>query len=224
MTRFCHFLTWHKPGAEADTARIAGLLHGVPGLAAAQIHTPATAHDPYLHDGAPPALVVQTHFDDIAAMEAAFAPDGPLQKLADPALLPGATLTQQAMLARAFPVPNAPIPAGAVHCTYLVAYEGTAEDLNAWLAHYIAHHPPIMAKFPAIRGIEICTRLDWCGRLPVPTVAHMQRNKVVFDSPEALTAALASPVRHEMRADYHLFPPFSGPVTHFPMRTIAVGR
>ena len=33
----------------------------------------------------------------------------------------------------------------------------------------------------------------------------------------ALTAALNSPVRHEMREDYRQFPPFSGEVTHFPM-------
>jgi hypothetical protein len=47
----------------------------------------------------------------------------------------------------------------------------------------------------------------------------MQRNKVVFDSPEALTAALHSPVRHEMRADFNAFPPFSGPVRHYAMAT-----
>jgi hypothetical protein len=35
----------------------------------------------------------------------------------------------------------------------------------------------------------------------------------------ALTAALNSPVRHEMRADFKQFPPFSGANTHFPMLT-----
>jgi hypothetical protein len=50
----------------------------------------------------------------------------------------------------------------------------------------------------------------------------MQRNKVVFDSPEALTAALNSPVRHEMRAAFARFPPFTGPISHFPMATMSV--
>jgi hypothetical protein len=50
----------------------------------------------------------------------------------------------------------------------------------------------------------------------------MQRNKVVFDSPAALTAALNSPVRHEMRAAFHRFPSFTGPITHFPMTTRTV--
>jgi hypothetical protein len=79
-----------------------------------------------------------------------------------------------------------------------------------------------MARFPGIRQIEICTRLDWVGFLPFPRVAHMQRNKVVFDDQAALTAALNSPVRHEMRADFKNFPKFGGKVTHFPMHTQTV--
>src|SRR5260370_164267 len=81
---------------------------------------------------------------------------------------------------------------------------------------YIAHHPPIMARFPGIREIEISTRVDWCSGLPWPRVECMQRNKVVFDNPAALTAALNSPVRDEMRADFRDFPPFSGKSTHYP--------
>ena len=50
----------------------------------------------------------------------------------------------------------------------------------------------------------------------------MQRNKVVFDSPAALTAALNSSTRHEMRAAFRRFPPFTGPITHFPMATTTV--
>ena len=128
------------------------------------------------------------------------------------------------MLVRRYPVPDPifrTLP-GDQPCTYLVAYEGAAEDLTAWLTHYIADHPPIMAKFPGIRQIEIYTCIDWCGGLPWPRVAHMQRNKVVFDNQAALTAALNSPVRHEMRAAFHRFPSFTGPITHFPMATTTV--
>jgi len=149
---------------------------------------------------------------EIAALEAAC--DGALRALVP--LLAGAEVTQQAMLARPFPVP-APQPLPDEHCTYLVAYDGPAEDVTSWLGHYIAHHPPIMARFPAIRAIEIYTRLDVAAALPFPRADCMQRNKVVFDSPAALTAALNSPVRIEMRADYAQLPKFSGAVTHFPM-------
>ena len=99
---------------------------------------------------------------------------------------------------------------------------GEAEDLAVWLAHYIADHPPIMARFPKIRQIEIYTCMDWCGSLPWPRVRHMQRNKVVFDNAQALTAALNSPVRHEMRAAFAGYPKFIGRVTHFPMATMTV--
>jgi hypothetical protein len=47
----------------------------------------------------------------------------------------------------------------------------------------------------------------------------MQRNKVAFDSAGALEAALNSPIRKEMRADYARLPAFKGRVTHFPMST-----
>ncbi len=220
-------LCWHadfRGPALADTSAVAALVAATPGLAEGLVHSPASTHDPYLHDGAPPSLSLQLYFADIAALEAALAVDGHLQGLAG--LLPEGTQgTQQAMLARAFPVPDAAFrtPAGALPCTYLVAYEGAAEDLNAWLDYYIRSHPPIMARFPGIRRVEICTRIDWIGFLPFPRVAHMQRNKVVFDDQDALTAALNSPVRHEMRADFKHFPPFTGPNTHFPMHTRSVG-
>ena len=122
------------------------------------------------------------------------------------------------MLARPFPVPD-PATLPPEHCTYLVAYDGPASNLPAWHAHYIAHHPAIMARFPAIRAIEIYTALDIANPLPFAHATCMQRNKVVFDSPETLTAALNSPIRHEMRADYATLPPFTGAVTHYPMRT-----
>jgi hypothetical protein len=217
--------------APADIARLDRCLAAVPGLSQGLIFTPDQAHDPYLHDGAPPGLGLQLYFPDIAALEAAVAADGPLRALAEPAAAPavcpalaGAAATQQAMLVRRFPVPQ-PRPSTAAAqpcCTYLVAYDGPAEDLNAWLSHYVAHHPPIMAQFPGIRAIEIYTRLDWCGGLPWPRATCMQRNKVVFDDAAALTAALNSPVRHLMRADFARFPRFSGAVTHYPLATTVV--
>ncbi len=211
----------------AELAAVSDFLAGTDGLVRALVYTPGSTSDPYLHDGAPPALGLQLYFSDIGALEAALARNGRLQALADGRLLPslaGAEVTQQAMLTRKFPVPDPRFrsPSGAAHCSYLVVYEGTAEDLNLWLSYYITHHPTIMARFPGIREIEIYTRLDWCGFLPWPRAEYMQRNKVVFDSEGALTAALNSPVRHEMREDFKNFPAFSGGNTHFPMLTRVV--
>lgn len=206
--KFCLFLIARGP----TPATLDPLLAEIPGLARALVHRPASAHDPYLHDGAPPSLALQLYFNEIAALEAACT--GPLQALA-PLL---ANATQQAMLVRQHKVSN-PAPLPPEHCTYLVAYEGPANDLPAWHAHYLAHHPAIMARFPAIREIEIYTALDTAAGLPFPRATCIQRNKVVFDTPAALTAALNSPIRHEMRADFAQLPPFTGAVTHFPMQT-----
>ena len=111
------------------------------------------------------------------------------------------------MLVRPFAVPEPAFKtaAGEPHCTYLVSYEGEAEDSNAWHAHYLEHHTRHMAMFPGIREAEVYTRLDWVSLLPFTRLSFMQRNKVVFDSAEALHRALNSPVRHEMRADFKTF-------------------
>ena len=198
------------------TGVLASVLASVPGATRALIHTPAATHDPYLNDGASPSLALQVYFSDIAMLEAALTGDGALMAL--PSLL-GPEFDQQAMLVRGFPVANLVVPDRRHVCTYLVAYEGATNDLPAWLAHYLRHHAVIMTRFPGIRQVEVCTRVDWCGELPWRRVGHMQRNKVVFDDQQALTAALNSPVRHEMRADFEKFPPFTGPVSHFPMLT-----
>ncbi len=207
--------------ASPDVAWLSGVIAATPGLRQGIIFTPSSTSDPYLDDGPPPGLALQLYFDDIAALETELTAGGHLQELATVA---SEGATQQAMLVRRHPVPD-PVfrtPAGELPCTYLVAYEGEAADLPVWLAHYIADHPPIMARFPGVRQIEIYSCIDWCGGLPWPRVAHMQRNKVVFDNQAALTAALNSPVRHEMRASFHRFPPFTGPITHFPMETTVV--
>jgi hypothetical protein len=226
--RLCWFARASAPGAvvsEAELVWLAETIAAVPGVTETLLFTPGTTQDPYLHDGQPPALALQVYFDGIEPLEAAL--NGPLLALAEPSALPslaGASFTQQAMLARGFAVPE-PVSSRR-YCTYLVAYEGTAEDLPAWLAHYLVHHAAIMARFPGVRQVEVCTRIDWVGALPWPRVDYMQRNKVVFDDARALTAALNSPVRHEMRADFARFPAFTGPVSHFPMltRVIAADR
>jgi hypothetical protein len=216
----CYFLTFFADDVSMSAdhlVRLEKFLGETPGMSEAKIFTPARAHDPYLDDGAPPPLLVESYFPTIEALEAVIAADGYFRGLPG---LPGAKVTQQAMLARRYPVPQ--MAEAKFQCTYVVSYEGVAEDLNLWLSHYIQNHPPIMARFPGIREIEVCTRIDWCSGLDWPRVDYMQRNKTVFDNAEALNEALNSPVRDEMRRDYHNFPPFSGKTSHYPMSTLTV--
>lgn len=222
---FSLFLTFRLPGddalPEAEHARVAAILAVTPGMRQALLYTPAAAHDPYLDDGPPPALAAELAFDAVGPLEAALAPSGHLHALTALPALARAEAAHQAMVRRAFPVPDPRFrtPPGEQPCTYLVAYDGEAEDRDAWLAHYVAHHPPIMARFPGVRQIEICTAFDCISHLPLPRARSLQRNKVVFDNRAALDAALNSPTRHEMRADFRRFPPFRGRNTHFAMHT-----
>lgn len=225
---FCLFLTFrtgsNSSSSDGESAKLDELFRAIPKLAKALIHTTSEADDPYLKDESPPALVLQLYFSELPDLEAAASRNGTLAALTSRNAFPGlssAEVTQQAMMVRAFAVPeparrNAP---GTPYCTYLVSYEGEAEDLNAWLDHYLDSHTGHMARFPGIRELEVYTRLDWVSLLPWQRVNFMQRNKVAFDSPQALTDALHSPVRHEMRADFKSFPPFTGPTNHFPMAT-----
>jgi len=225
----CLFLTFKSGGdiAAAELARLMTLVRATPRLTKALLHTPANTSDPYVKDGPAPSLVLQLYFDELPELEAALSRTGHLGALASHDEFPAlarAEIAHQAMLVRPFAVPEpafATAP-GEPYCTYLVSYEGEAEDLNAWHAHYLENHTRHMAMFPQIRELEIYTRLDWVSRNSWKRLNFMQRNKVAFDSADALQQALHSPVRHEMRADFRAFPPFSGPNHHYAMATRVV--
>jgi uncharacterized protein (TIGR02118 family) len=211
------------PLAPLNSATLEGIattLRLVPGLRQGLVLSPKETAHPFPENESPPALVLQLLFDTIEALEAAVAANGTLHDVADP-LLRGRIVTQQAMLTRRYPVPDAVLrtPAGALPCSYLVQYPGPAADLNAWHAHYNTHHPPLMAKFPGVRAIEIYTRIDSVSGLDWSREDMMQRNKLLFDSPQALSAGLLSPVLQEMRTDFHRFPPFRGGNVHYAMET-----
>jgi hypothetical protein len=194
------------------------------GLTQALVHTPLPADTPHAFpdDQKSPHLAWQLYADQPEDLEAWLMPHGALNQ-ALPQLLAmmgqgGRVVQQQMMLNRRFPTVQ---KAGVDSATYLVHYPGEAQDLNAWNTHYLTSHPRIMQSFPGIQGIEIYTRMDWIGTLPGPRVDFMQRNKVVFANAQAMSEALLSPVIHDMRADFHRFPPFSGGNVHHPMATHA---
>jgi uncharacterized protein (TIGR02118 family) len=170
------------------------------------LHAPGEVRDPFLDDGKAPAGVAQLYFDSLAALEAAAGEVGD-------------AVDAEAMTVHRFAVPEPWPRVPARYCTYLVAYEGPADDEASWLAYYLEHHPPLMAKLPGIRELEIYTPLEWRCPPRLRLVRHLQRNKVAFDSTAALAAALDSPVRREMRADFARFPPHRGRVTHYAMTT-----
>lgn len=215
--------------SEADLARAIELVRSIPHLRRGLVFTPDEAPDPIADYPPPPQLAFQLYFDAIAPLEAAAGRRGALQALAAPEALPSADTSgasQQAMLARAHPVPDPAFrtQAGRLPCSDIIHYPGKAEDMNAWLAFYFESHVPLMKRLPGIRELELYTRIDWVSALPWPKAEHMQRNKVVFDDAGAAAAALQSPIRAEMRADFLAFPPFAGGNRHNPMATREIVR
>jgi hypothetical protein len=227
------FMTFSDPAGERrihadDLAAAAVMVGSIPGVTEGLLFTPLeqSVDHPYKADGAGPAFALQLCFPDLFACEAAMDRGGVLAGLAAGSglsSLAGLDVTHQAMLTRAFPVDDAVHSNDtATPCSYLVHYPGPAADMNAWNLHYLEHHPSIMRTFPNVRRIEIYTRIDWVDRLPSRRVEYMQRNKLVFDSPQALALALSSDVIKRMRADFVKFPPFAGGNKHYPMLTRTV--
>jgi hypothetical protein len=209
------FLVWSA--SSPQTAALRDKLASCSGLirALAFRGSAPAPDDHFAADGAGPPLTLELGFADLQSLEnAATAWERePLQ---------GGAFAAQAMLGRRFatPDPTFRLGPGERPCTLLVTYPGTCDDLDAWLDHYDERHPPIMVRLPAIRDVATFRPLPG-ARLPETWArgTAMQQNKVVFDSHTALRAALASHVRLEMRADYEVFPPFTGRPTHFPTAT-----
>ncbi len=227
------FMTFSDPAGERrvrsdDLDAAAALVGSIPEMTEGLLFTPLeeSVDHPYNADGSGPVFALQLRFPNLFACEAALDRGRILANLATGtglSSLTGLDVTHQVMLTRSFPVEIAAHPAGTTTpCSYLVHYPGQAEDMNAWNLHYLEHHPAIMRTFPNVRQVEIYTRIDWVDRLPTQRVEQMQRNKLVFDSPEALSHALSSDVIKRMRADFVQFPPFSGGNKHFAMLTRTV--
>ena len=184
----CWFALFHEPDerpscvSEPDMARLRHFIAATPDLRQALIFTPASTSDPYSTTGAAAAWTATL----LRRHRIAGSRGGGERSSAGAcgARHPGVTERRERNAAGDAGAPlcgsrsDISYFAGEAPCTYLVAYEGEAEDRAVWLAHYIADHPPIMARFPKIRQIEIYTCIDWCGSLPWPRVRHMQRNKV----------------------------------------------
>ena len=177
--------------AVARRASGAGMARGdflavTPGLRQALIYTPSRTSDPYLDDGRAAsachaALFRRHRVAGGGGLRRRYlhglAAQGALASLRD------AGGTQQAMLVRRFGVPDPTfrMPPGEHPCTYLVAYEGEADDLNAW--HRPLHRRPsadhgALSGYPAGRDLHMhrlvrigalaprsstCSATRWCS-------------------------------------------------------------
>jgi hypothetical protein len=189
------------------------------------LHAPASlsSRDPYLEAEAPPICVVQFYFDSIESMESELTTAGKIQEYAywlEKRSTGEVTCRHQAMAVRSYRAPACALNASALSPhTYLVQYDGSAEDNAVWLTRYVAQHPPIMVTLPGAYSVEVCSRIDYCSSLDMSRMHSLQRNKVVFIDADALEKSLNSTVRHELRRDFESLPAFDGRAPHFPMQS-----
>lgn len=172
-------------------------------------------HDPYVDDGVGPLLLAMLAFPTAEAMSQAIVAPSFVESLGEQPT--DVIMTGTPFERRFYPVAGESRPGPlAAPFSYVVRYHRPAEDEAEFVAHYLADHPAILATLPRIRSVLCYLPLEaLAGTLP--TAGYMLGNEVAFDSPEAFNAAMASPVRHELRAHFRSFPKFSGRNTHFPM-------
>ncbi|MFW7267712.1 hypothetical protein ACMAUO_07035 [Gluconacetobacter sp. Hr-1-5] len=230
---FAYFLS--IPGTGSSMSGAAGChvlsrsltVSSVPGMKGGLLFVPGEAEDRHLQSASTPALVVELWFDALADLELFAAWDGMTEwlALADIDSGPERIVTEQAMALRALPMRTRrslePEEAG---FSYVVSYEGEAEDEIRWINHYLSSHVPLLSTLPGLRDGDVCTRVTWNSpmRAGWKRGAALLRNRVTFENAEALTAALHSPVRDELGRDSMRFPPFSGHAPHVPMHSYAL--
>ena len=197
----------------------------LPGLSAVDLYRPVRGgtHDPFNDDGPGPLLMAMLQFSTREKLQAGLSDPGFKQSLAGmPVAATGTSLER-----RFFPVADAPIPGPlSAPFSYVVRYHHPAENVAEFVSHYVADHPPILGKLPQIRSVLCYLPIDAGAPGILPPADYMIGNEVAFDSPDAFNAAMASPVRHELRAHFKSFPPFTGKNTHYPMmrRQLAANR
>ena len=212
-----HVQTWFESAHKAYA--------GLPGLANFDLYTPAagTSRDPYNHDGSGPLMLLMLDFTSREALAAAAGSGALTAPLRDST--PGIAATGAAFERLFYPVGESTKPAGLqAPFSYVVRYHHPADDVAAFIDNYLATHPVTQARLPGIRSIMCYLPLDDIaasslshGIGGLKSANYMIGNEVVFDDIETFNAAMASPVRQELRAHYHEFPRFTGANTHYPM-------
>jgi hypothetical protein len=188
----------------------------LPGLTALDLYQPVRGgtHDPFNDDGPGPLLMAMLQFSTREKLQAGLSDPRFKQSLAGMPLAATGTAFERHF----FPVAGAPDPGPlSAPFSYVVRYHHPAENVAEFVSHYVADHPPILGKLPEIRSVLCYLPVGAGASAILPPADYMIGNEVAFDSPNAFNAAMASPVRHELRAHFKSFPPFTGKNTHYPM-------
>ncbi|HEY1363537.1 MAG TPA: EthD family reductase [Xanthobacteraceae bacterium] len=199
-------------------ARTAKLWRELPQLKSFDVYVPCEegASDPHVADGAGPCLLCMLSFADEASLRTAIGEPAFRSGLEGrPANVP---VSAEAMVRKFYSTGGETREqALAAPFSYVVRYHRPAEDERRFVEHYLADHPALLARLPGIRSVLCYLPIPWQDPNGIASPDYMLGNEVVFDSLEHFNAAMASPVRHELRAHFRKFPAFSGRNTHYPM-------
>lgn len=196
------------------------------------VYAPHPEHDrfDFFRDGAPPLVIVECRAHSLPALERC-AGDARLQAALDHiACAPpgGHDVALGRWRAGIFRVEcelaATPQQAAAAALALVVHYYGPVDDADAFVAHYVANHPPLLARLPAVRDVRCYVPVaaaptGVAGLADLAADPAIIRNEVWFDSMDALLESLRAPVVAEMRADARAFARY-GHATHYPMRRI----
>jgi hypothetical protein len=204
-------------GPSVRTAEVIETWADLPELVSLDLYTPTTheAHDPYVHEGPAPVWLAMLAFPSLEVLERATQDKRFTAALAGPEQR---VLACTAMRRSNHPIAGTDAPAP-LHApfSYVVRYHRPAEDEALFVRHYIETHPPVLARLPAIRNVMCYLPLAWKHAGGIPPADYMLGNEVVFDHIDHFNAAMATAVRHELRAHFRQLPSFSGRNTHFAM-------
>jgi uncharacterized protein (TIGR02118 family) len=220
MTIVCEIaFALSHPGPRAAASPV-GLIHEwalLPELLFLDFYTPVTgsATDPYVDDGASPACLAMLGVPSLDVLDHV---TGEERFAAALARMPDSLLTCTAMRRSEHAVAGAAASTALIApFSYVVRYHRPAEDEAMFVRHYLDTHPLLLARLPRIRNVLCYVPLAWRHPAGAPAADYMLVNEVAFDHSQDFNAAMASPVRDELRAHFREFPPFSGRNTHYPM-------
>ena len=190
----------------------------LPRLQGFDVYVPSKdeAKDPYVDDGAGPCVLCMLSFSDEGALLASVGDPKFARGLSG--LPSGTSITADAMVRKFYSV-DGETGEQAIQApfSYVVRYHAPADDERAFVENYVAGHPALLATLPKVRSVLCYFPTGLQDPNGLASSGYLIGNEVAFDSLDDFNTAMASPIRHELRAHYRKFPPFSGRNTHYPM-------
>jgi uncharacterized protein (TIGR02118 family) len=192
------------------------LSHG--GAAHVDVYWSATAaaRDPFTAASHEPLVFVIACFRSCASLHAAM--DHVAFREWVEATPHGLALTTTPLRVAAFPVDEPRIGGCAAPHVYVVRYYGPRKEASGFAAHYERTHPPLLARLPRIRAIACYRPAAKSAPARCNAADYLIGNEVEFDCAEDFNAAMASPARATLRADFEALPRVFRDNRHFAMR------